>query len=147
MKIPPDHGTYFINVDLDILSRRNLQALVTDFGKRVFVLYVGPEGRRHGAHLELSGSALRGTADSLILRFAALVQSLSPSARELWDTAVTRNFNIGVQAGAVPFSTEFVLQPKTLQSVAGIGAGVVFTVYAPDKAAHGPSSDVSPDMT
>ncbi len=144
MKAPTDQGTYFINVDLDILSRRSLQALVADFGRRVFVLYVGPEGRRYGAHLELTGSALRGTPDGLILRFVALVHTLSPSARALWDSAVTRNFNIGIQAGAVPFSSEFVLRPRTLEAVAGISAGIVFTVYAPDKTPDGPSSDSKP---
>jgi len=122
--------TCFLNVDLDIWSRTDLAPLVAAFGERVFVLYVGPEGRRHGAHLELAGSGIRGSADSLIQAFVALIRALPRSARLHWRTASLRSFNVGIQASTQPYSYELQLQPETLRAVAHIGAAVTFTVYA-----------------
>src|SRR5262245_55206088 len=63
-----EHGTSFLNVDLDIYSRTRLEPLVSALGKNVFVLHVGWEGGRHGAHLEVSGRSDLG-ADRLIRYF------------------------------------------------------------------------------
>jgi len=43
----------FLNVDLDIFSKSRLEPLVAAFGDKIGVYYVGPEGSRYAAHLEL----------------------------------------------------------------------------------------------
>jgi hypothetical protein len=121
--------TRFLNVDLDIRSRARLEPLVAAFGKRVLVLHVGPEGKGHGAHLELANSH-RKNANALIRALIALVRKLPKAGRRLWDQAQSREFNIGIDAGVKPFSYELRLDSETLESVAGVGGRVVFTVYA-----------------
>ncbi len=122
----------FLNVDLDIWSSTSLDRLVASFGRHVLVLHVGKEGRRYGAHLELATRRDSDDADKLIRRFVALVRRLRPASRAVWDRAQRRDFSIGIQAGANPFSYELPLQPATLGAIASLNARVVFTVYGTD---------------
>lgn len=122
--------TEFLNVDLDILSAVSLSPLVTAFGDRVIVLYLGKEGRGCGAHLELH-NAYRKSTDQLLREFAALVERLPPKARQLWDRAKSRDFNIGVQAGFAPRMHETFVSTQSLTAVAAVGGRVVFTVHCP----------------
>lgn len=125
---PP--ATHFLNVDLDIYSKRDLQPLVTALGAKVIVLHAGRDRRTHRAHLELARPTK--TADSTIRGFCALIEALPPVARDLWNAAKVRDFNIGVQTEMQPFSTQFALAPETLTATCGLGARIVFTVYAPE---------------
>jgi hypothetical protein len=123
-----DEGeTKFLNVDVDVWSGSPLDDLADAFGKKVCVLYVGKEGRRYGAHLELA--AFPSDADRMIRRFVTLVEQLPRSGRAAWNRARVREFNVGVQAGTKPDSHELRLQPKTLKAVARINARLVLTVY------------------
>jgi hypothetical protein len=123
--------TDFINVDLDIYSRSDLEPLVTALGERVDVLYVGRQRRTCAAHLELPFGFKPYNADAMIRRFAALIDSLPKAQRKLWDTAKTRQFSIGVGAGLQPFSYEMVLSCEAVEPAAKLNARIGFTVYAP----------------
>ena len=122
--------TSFLNVDLDIWSRTSLHPLVNAFGKRVIVLSVGKEGRRYGAHLELSAGT--NDPDRLLRRFVKQVQQLPRSAKVLWNGARVREFNVGVQAGRQPHAFELRLEPETVRAVASVKAQIGFTVYGTD---------------
>ena len=125
--------TRFLNVDLDIYSKRDLQALTTALGKNVIVLHVGRIGRTHHARLELAKTTK--TADATIRGFCALIEALPKVEREAWDAAKARDFNVGVQAGTQPHSSEFVLEPETLSAACELGARIILTVYAPEEPA------------
>jgi hypothetical protein len=122
-----ESSTRFLNVDLDIWSSRPLDALVHAFGRRVVILHAGPEGREHGAHLELAAES--DSPDRLLRTFVDLVQRLPPSARRAWNGARAREFNIGVQAADRPHSFALSLEPETLRAVASVRGRVGFTVY------------------
>jgi hypothetical protein len=119
----------FLNVDLDLISRSDLQPLVTALEPGVFALHVGREKLTYSAHLELS--KFPKTPDAAIRSFAALIQNLSRSQRKLWDTAKVRDFNIGVQSAMQPRTFEIQLTPDTLGIASALKARIVFTVYAP----------------
>jgi len=57
-----------LNVDLDVYSRSNLAPLAAAMEPNAFVLYVGREINRYGAHFEMRGfpknaeAAVRGLA-------------------------------------------------------------------------------------
>jgi hypothetical protein len=118
--------TTFLNIDLDIYSRSPLDSLVQAFGRHVVTLYVGRQGRRHAAHLEMA--TYSQNPDRLIRRFADLVQRLSPANRRLWDAAQVREFNIGIQAASGP-AYELHLNPKTVKAASAINATIGITVY------------------
>jgi len=123
----------YLNVDLDIYSRSDLQPLVNGFGRRVIALYVGRERRRYSAHLELSGFP-RPSADATIRTFCSLIRALPKEGRELWNGAKTREFSVGVQAGREPFACDFRIESQTVKAVAELGGLIVLTVYGPERA-------------
>ena len=124
-----EEATNFLNVDLDIFSKSRLEKLVAAFGDVISVHYVGREGSRYSAHLEL-GRYFPKDADSGVKALTALVRRLPASARRIWKNAQTKDFNIGIQGGIRPHYSEFPLKAKTLGEVARLGARVVITVYA-----------------
>ena len=128
-----EEGTTFLNVDMEVISRTPLDPLVQAFGRKVDVLHVGPWGRRYGAHVEVAGSGYRGNADALIRRLVTLIKALPRSARRLWDTAQSREFNVGIEAAAKSRTFELPLEPETLMAVAGVAGRIVITVYAPER--------------
>lgn len=123
--------THFLNVDLDIYSKADLQPLVTALGKKVLVLYAGRIRQTHCAHLELA--KVTKTADATIRGFCCLIKALPKLERGLWNAAKVRDFNIGVQAGMQPHATEFALAAETLKAAHELGGRIVLTVYAPEQ--------------
>jgi len=122
--------THFLNVDLDVYSRSNLQPLITALGKNVFVLHAGRDKRTYSAHLELTRETKN--ADATIRRFCELIAALPKAQRDVWNTAKVRDFNIGVQAEMAPHSYEIELEEETVKAASEIHARIVFTVYAPE---------------
>lgn len=128
-----EEQTHLLNVDLDIVSRSPLDALVEAFGKKVDVLHVGKWGRHYGARLEVGGSGYGSEANRLIRRFVALVEALPKSRRRLWDSAQSKEFNVGVEAAPQSPLWEWKVHPTTLEGVARVGGRIVVTVYAPER--------------
>ncbi|MGA3372721.1 MAG: hypothetical protein ABSC48_13275 [Terracidiphilus sp.] len=135
--------TRFLNVDLDVRSKSDLQPLADAMGKKVIVLHVGRFKRTYEAHLELSGSPLPQvrhpkSPEMLILGFCRLVQELPPGARELWDSAKTRTFDIGIEAPGPSNCYWSAISPKALRAASEINAHIAVTVYGPMKRAKVP---------
>jgi hypothetical protein len=130
--------TLFLNVDLDIVSKSDLQPLVDAMGKDVFVLYVGRVRRHYEAHLEWNGSHMppnsyQSSPESLILKFCKLVQRLNPDVRALWDSAKTRSFDAGISAPKRGNYYWTAIGSEAIRTAAEVGAQVGITVYGPMK--------------
>ena len=126
-----DTATTFLNVDLELYSRSNLQPLVASLGQRVFTLHVGRDGQTYSAHLELSREPK--TADLAIRSLAALIHTLPKAERKLWDTATVRTFNVGVQAAMRPHAYEVPIAYETIKIASALKARIVFTIYAAER--------------
>ena len=124
-----EEETHFLNVDVDVWSKSSLEPLVAAFGRKVFVHYVGPEGKEYGAHFPLANS-YKKDADTLTRKLAALVARLPAAARKLWDQARAKDFNVGIQGGIEPHSHEIALKQETVSMVARVGGRIVVTTYA-----------------
>lgn len=127
----PLPATHFLNVDLDLFSRRDLRPLVERLGGKVTVLYLGRERRQYSAHLEIAGRTR--TADSTIRAFCTMIEKLPKPERALWDMAAVRSFSIGIQAGTRPSCRDFTIRPRTVQAVSAVGAEIVITIYAAER--------------
>ena len=136
----PDSVTTLLNVDLDIWSITPLDDLLRSFGRRVFVLHTGKEGRRYAAHLELARDGASRGADALIRDFVALVRGLPPKGRALWNRAQRRDFNVGIQAASQPYSYELPLEVSTVRAAAAVNARIVFTIYGNDSKGSQPTT-------
>jgi hypothetical protein len=126
----PAATTHFLNVDLDLTSRKDLGPLVEALGAKVVLLHSGRKRGSYGASLELTELRYRD-ADACIARFIHLVRRLPPSARRLWDGATARRFDVGIQAGAKGASFSTRIKAGTLRRVAEIGGELAITVYVP----------------
>src|SRR5262245_43352915 len=105
--------THFLNVDLDLYSRHQIEPLVKALGRKVIVLFKGRDRTRYCAHLELAMQT-KG-ADPTIRQFCRLIRALPRAERALWDGASSRDFSIGVQAGDKPSSCDFAIDTETIK--------------------------------
>ena len=120
--------TRFLNVDVDVWSRSDLRPLAAAFGRKILLHYAGKERGQQSAHFSLA-SAHGKSADAIIRRLVTLIEALPRPARQLWNRARRRDFNIGIQAGTEPYSHELALKGDTLGLVAGIRGRIVITTY------------------
>jgi hypothetical protein len=123
----------FLNVDLDVYSRSDLQRLVKRFrqeGDR-FVRRPREEELLRSSRI---GRITKTSADSTVRAFCTLIRALPKTERELWNAAKTREFSVGVQAGQQTFARDFRTEAQTVKAVAELGAVIVLTVYGPERA-------------
>ncbi len=124
-------NTHFLNVDLDVYSKRDLRPLVDCLERKVHVLFVGRERRKFSAHLEIAGNAR--SADATIRAFCKLIGDLPRGVRKIWDAATLRSFSVGVHAEIGSPVRDFRIKPATVTAVSTVGAEIVLTVYAPKR--------------
>jgi hypothetical protein len=124
-----DNETHFLNVDVDVWAKWDLQPLVAALGDKVFVHYVGSEGGEHSAHFSLA-SAYGKDANTIMRLLVGLIENLPSRAWQLWNRARARDFNIGIQGGIKPFSHEIAFEESTLRLVGSVRGRIVITTYA-----------------
>jgi hypothetical protein len=129
MPIAPSLDTHFLNVDLDIYSKRDLQPLVDRVGRKVRVLFAGREKRTFSAHFEIASNP--NNADATIRAFCRLIDDLPEAERKIWDAAIVRSFSVGVRAEIGSPVRDFQIKQQTVMAVSNVGAEIVLTVYAP----------------
>jgi hypothetical protein len=117
----------FLNIDVDVRSRRSLSALAS-----AWPWAQDPLG--NSRWLVFSGRGHARTAEATANELVEQVNALPSLARRSWDLASKRTFDIGVQGGIGPRAFEKVqLSPETLARVASIGARIKLTVYPPHR--------------
>jgi hypothetical protein len=124
--------TKFLNVDLDICSKVDLQPLVTAMSKKISLSYVRRVKRSYYAHMDLAIGNPK-SPESAILQYCKLVQGLPPDARAMWDAAKTRTFDIGIESPGRNSFFWSVISDKAINAVAEVNAQVAVTVYGPMK--------------
>ena len=120
-----DNETAFLNVDAEVLARSPLDALAAALGERVSLHYLVGRGRFQLRFALYSPP----NADSAILGFVKLIESLPGSARRLWTNASKRLFDVGFQGGLTPHSREFDISPKAVAGIAALGGTMKITIY------------------
>ena len=126
----PMSEVHFLNVDLEVSSRSDLQWLVEEFGEDVVNLHCG--GARGHFLATFEAGALHGDPNTLIGYFCNLVENLSADGRRGWDEAFLKVFDIGYDSGTEPKSYQSELRPETIAAVARIGASLRITIYPAD---------------
>jgi len=119
---------YFLNVDLEIESTAKLNSLAADMGKRVTILYCGPSGTAKRHLLKLENSRQYKGPDAATHALCAIIESLSPAARRVWDAA-SKVFDIGYELRPNERASRFTLRSDTLQRVASLGATLAVSFY------------------
>jgi hypothetical protein len=118
----------FLNVDLDIYSRHELQPLVDATGSKVDLVYLGRHKRTWEADIEISRHPLPGP-DAIIRQFCKLILGLPEDARDIWDRSSIRQFNVGIEKHLRLSAYSLILADRTVKSMAELNARIVVTIY------------------
>ena len=129
----PHEATYFLNVDLELVTGGEIGPLLAEWGALVMLRDSVDDGKRT-IWIELEEEYI--DVDSTLRGFLDLVESLPAPLRKLWDECDDRCFNVGVQAGATPNSVAIGISSNTLRRIAVVDAHAVFTVYGAPREAH-----------
>src|SRR5262245_34206994 len=127
-----DNTIWYLNTDLDLVSRSDLTALAAAFkAKGVFALYVthAPDGQWY-ARFETDKQHTEPEPN--IAKLVAVVESLGKANRATWLSCVKRDFNIGYDCGDEPWEFNQGLPAKLLGRLAAIGGSLRITLY-PDR--------------
>lgn len=126
--------TRYLATDLEVVSRKSLDAYRLALGKRnvnrdsatdrgrVILLGIGGRWRE--------GDTIDQIVNRDVMNTVRFVRGLAIEARAEWDRAATKTLDIGIQAGLELNPLEFRLTPKTLKAIDEIGAHLQVTVYA-----------------
>jgi hypothetical protein len=119
---------HFLNIDLDVRSRRSLGPLVAAWPWAYQPLV--KVGRPNSHWLILNAGILAKTAEVTARRLLDHIEDLRGDARRCWRGAHRRTFDIGLQAGGPGTCFEDVrLTTRTLRRIASAGAQLQITVY------------------
>jgi hypothetical protein len=120
----------FSNVDLDVASRADLAPLMAALEPGAFCLDRSSFRRRGVSFASFELSHQPRNPDAGIRAFVSLVESLPPKARALWDRAIKRDFNVGVEAA--DRCQEFTVLAETIALAGRVDASITFSVYPTD---------------
>jgi hypothetical protein len=140
MKMSKLDKSRFLNVDLEIFSKSDLQSLAAALGPKVHIHYLGTEFGLFKAYLDLTQQPR--TPESGILRLCKLVQKLPPSERAIWNAAKSRSFDIGIEAPNRGRHYWSAVGSEAIRAAAEMNAQIAITVYAPMK--HAPQPKEKP---
>ncbi len=130
-----DTTAHYLNVDLDIRSKTELDPVLKDMGRRVAVMHSGPVGARH--LLAVETARVYKNPDATVHALCEIVENLSPASRRLWNGA-EKHFDIGYELPPEVAASRFSLRPDTLLRVAQLGAALTVTHYIRDGAEGDP---------
>jgi hypothetical protein len=121
--------TEFLNVDLDLESKKSLDPLIEELGEKIHVVFNGPsEERSHLAALEIYEGD-DDDPDSIINAFCKLLEKMSPKAKAAWENCSMRRFDIGFESGVSGHPLCIDLDPETLERVARLSGSIGVTIY------------------
>ena len=121
----------FLNIDLEVRSRRSLGDLVAAWPWCYQPLV--ENGRADSRWLVLNPRSARNpTAEAAARELLQHIEKLGGGARQCWKHAHRRTFDIGIRAGVSgPAFEEVRLTTETLRRIAAVGASIQVTVYPP----------------
>jgi hypothetical protein len=122
-----DHETAFLNVDVGVFAKVDLEPLASALGDRVSLHYVGRIGRGlFQLHFALYSPK---SAEAALRGIVRVIQSPPRSPRRLWNNDARRVFDIGFQGGFQPHTSEFEISQESVAAVAELGGRLKVTLY------------------
>ncbi|BBN80117.1 hypothetical protein PA25_01020 [Pseudoalteromonas sp. A25] len=117
----------FLNVDLELESKHDISALVSDLKQNAIVLHYDKDEYRQLARIEADADVL--SPDKAINHLCELIESCSKAALKQWLSCTKRTFDIGFNSGTSPKCYSQALHADTLLRISAIGAGLEITLY------------------
>lgn len=130
---PPRMGTpaEFLNVDLDVWSSVDPEAIAAALGPSVLLLSSDVARGKTRATFEVASVRAR-TLDAILRAFVKTFEAMSPAGRRILRGAERRVLDIGIRAGTAGRSFHRVVAPDLLRAIAGWNIELAITVYDAD---------------
>jgi hypothetical protein len=129
-------GVQYLNTDVEVRAPFDLFPLRQALGEPILDLFCGEtEPGRFLLSFELaglSGEQPEETANAL----CEIIESLSGNAREIWNTATDRVFDVGYDAVADSHCGQFTLSPEILMRIARLNARLGISIYTIEPESH-----------
>jgi hypothetical protein len=123
-------GVTYLNVDVEVFSHVDLLPLREALGDRISVNFCGEtEPGNFFLAMELAGVWDNREPESAANGFCKLIESLKGSAREAWDSAHDRVFDVGYDAVLDNVCKQPLLSPEALQQIGSLNARLALSVY------------------
>jgi hypothetical protein len=129
---------HFLNVDLQVKSRRDLSEFTREMDRKAFCLTYHKYRGVFFANYEVK--IIPRSAETIMKAFCRILENLSPAAAAAWRHASSKVFDFGFQSGdeyhepANPFRPYTLdLSPETLTRMAKLKAGIRITLYPLDR--------------
>lgn len=119
----------FLNIDLELVTKRKPVRLLRDLGDGVCLLHQGPAEEKGLWRTSLETARSRKKPATAMREFARMLASLSPEGRRDWEGAVRRTFDIGVEASEDDERLALAIDPEVLETAVRLGAAIAITVY------------------
>lgn len=125
--------TKLLNVGLELRTEGELEDFLAALGDKVRV--TGREGENTSlfyAAIEFKEKC--NSVDETVAMVLATVQALPLKIRAIWEGCVSRQVNIGIQAGVEPYDFQFDLSDKTAALLASMRCGLGVIVHSVEMA-------------
>jgi hypothetical protein len=121
----------FLNIDVELISRRRLGALAEELKK--CILHDGRIGARWLLTFETDSIQGVSKPDGVIRKLCKLIHNLSPAAKREWKSAQSRAFDIGFESAPLTERETVVVRSRisteSLRSIADLNATLDITCY------------------
>ncbi|MBQ4846662.1 hypothetical protein J8L98_23045 [Pseudoalteromonas sp. MMG013] len=117
----------FLNVDLELESKHDISALVSDLKKDAVILHYDKDEYRQLARIEANADVI--SPDKAINHLCELIESCTKAGLKQWLSCSKRTFDIGFNSGTSPKCYSQALHADTLLRISAIGAGIEITLY------------------
>jgi len=127
-----ERQSYYLNTDLDLISKRNLSGLLSELESKCCILH----GEKHDDSWFIRAESLSGEEEGGsdpsqdIGSLLDVLENLDEKSSMLLRSCETIEFNIGWQAGDErPAANSFTLEPELLARIAALGGRLATTIY------------------
>ncbi len=120
----------FLNVDLEIESKNDLQIIVNELGKDCSLsIYDKNESGNNSAVFSHRAAFNDYSINVIISLFCDSIENLSPKARDVWNSCRIRKFDAGFESGNFPENFQSEIRADIIKRVAALGASIAITIY------------------
>lgn len=132
-----DQRLHFLNIDLELHSRRSMARLLRAFGPEMHVLASGRGRNAADARKTRTGTWTRlelnlepvSTINACIRGVTRVVESLEPGDRALWDGLAHRELCIGLDRDERDWSPMAMISAASIRRAAAIRCSISVVVY------------------
>jgi hypothetical protein len=127
--MPVSTPAQFLNLDLVLKSKSDLDTIIKYFDEKAFVLHHEEYNGQWMLVMELADQELARNPSEYTERFLEIISEFPDSVRDVWKACTSRSFAYGFDGGSNSPALEATIDARLLLQMARVGADIGITVY------------------